>query len=208
MANMTPEERQQFMDRMRARGFDPEAMMAGRGAGSPAATGDAGAGKGAGASVGATANWQGASVAVADNPQRGAGRSPATGTAGGRRGQNQAPAAQPAAAPRNSSATTIDALFGPLPPTESFGQVWLFQNGKLVRLPLRVGITDGQQTELIQGDLKEGEEVVTSVITAAQRAATNAGSTAFHGFQQNRGGGGFGGGGFPGGGGPRGGGGR
>jgi multidrug efflux pump subunit AcrA (membrane-fusion protein) len=107
---------------------------------------------------------------------------------------------------RESSATTIDALFGPLPPTESFGQVWLFQNGKLVRVPARVGISDGQQTELIQGDLKEGEDVVTGVITAAQRAATNTGSTAFPGFQQNRGGGG----GFPGGGGggPRGGGGR
>jgi hypothetical protein len=194
MANMTPEERQQFIERMRARGFDPEAVIAGRGGAAPASSSEPGSGRGAGAGATAGKGWQGATAGDA--------------RASGRRSQSQT-APQPVDALRTSSATTIDALFGPLPPTESFGQVWVSQNGKLARLPLRVGITDGQQTELIQGDVKEGEDVVTSVVTAAQRATTNAGSTAFPGFQQNRGGGGFGGGGFGGGaGGPRGGGGR
>jgi hypothetical protein len=182
MANMTPEERQAFMERMRARGFDPEAMMSGRG-------GPGGGTAGAGGRQGGAGNAQQAAGQPAGASQR---------------RQNASPPAQSVAA-RAGSATTIDALFGPLPPTESFGQVWRFAEGKLVRFPLRVGISDGQQSEIIQGDVKEGEEVVTSVITAAQRAATNAGSTAFPGFQQNRGGGGFPGGG--GGGGPRGGGG-
>jgi HlyD family secretion protein len=173
MANMTPEERQAFMDRMRARGFDPEAMMAGRG------------GRGG---AGAANN---APNATPNGAQQRSGQ-----PAGGGRGQSPSQGAQGVAA-RASTATTIDALFGPLPPTESFGQTWRDLNGKLVRVPLRLGITDGTQTQLIQGDLKEGDDVVTSVITAAQRAATNAGSTAFPGFQQNRGGGG----GFPGGGG-------
>jgi HlyD family secretion protein len=173
MANMTPEERQQFIERMRARGFDPEAMTGGRGGstGQPAAPSAAGSSQ------------------------------PAAGSSQRRQAR---PAAEPSVTARASGgATTIDALFGPLPPTESFGQAWLFQGGKLSRVSLRLGITDGQQTELIQGDLKEGQEVVTSVVTAAQRAATNAGSTAFPGFQQNRGGG-FGG--FQGGGNQRGGG--
>jgi len=192
MANMTPEERQQFMDRMRARGFDPEAMMAGRGGG--------GSRQDASGGSAARSSAAGQSAANGQSGNRGG-----TASWSGQGRQTKATADPPAAAGR-SSATTIDALFGPLPPTESFGQVWLYQNGKLNRVPLRLGITDGTQTELIRGDLTEGQDVVTSVVTAAQRAATNAGSTAFPGFQQGRGG--FqGGGGFPGGGGNRGGGG-
>src|SRR5207244_10635626 len=107
---------------------------------------------------------------------------------------NEPPPKQPAPA-KSGTATTIDALFGPLPSVETSGQAWLLQNGKLVRVPLRLGVTDGQQTELIQGDLREDEDVVTNVITAAQRAATNAAGTAAPIFGQGRGGG-FGGGGF------------
>ena len=159
MANMTPEERKAFMDRMRERGTDPEAMTSRQG-----------------------------------------------GQGGGRGRQDQsAPRMSPQA--KNPSATTIDALFAPLPSPETFGQVWLFQDGKLVRMALRLGVADGQNTELIQGDLKEDQDVVTNVITAAQRKATNAAGTAAPIFGNQRGGG-FGGGGFGGGGGgPRGGGG-
>jgi hypothetical protein len=82
--------------------------------------------------------------------------------------------------------------------------VWLYQDGKLSRVPLRLGITDGQQTELIQGNLTEGQDVVTNVITAAQRAAAAAGPAPGIFGNQGRGfpgGGGFGGGGNRGGGG-------
>ncbi len=156
MANMTPEERERFMERMRARGLTPPSD------GQTAAT-----------------------------PQRGRGQGP-------RAGARTTPA--PAAA--QGGATTFDALFGPLPPTESLGQVWLKVDNKLQRVRLRLGITDGQQTELIQaldGNLDDGTEVVTSVITGAVRTAvTPQGGNAFPGMGGGRGfdrGGGFGGGG-------------
>ena len=65
-----------------------------------------------------------------------------------------------------------------------------------------LGITDGQQTELIQamdGDVQEGTEVVTNVtIGAVRQTATPAPTNAFPGLDGGRRG--FGGGGFPGGG--------
>lgn len=172
LAAMTSEQRQRFMDRMRARGIDPTTLGQGRDQ-----TADAGA--------------------------QGGGRS--GGNANRQRRQNQTPSQQATPATRAASgATTIDALFGPLPTVQTSGQIWLFKEGKLSRVPLRLGITDGQQTELIQGDLKEDEDVVTNVTTAAQRAASAAAGSSLPIFgQQQRGG--FQGGGFQGGGGGRGG---
>lgn len=111
----------------------------------------------------------------------------------GGRGAGPRPAAQTTAAPRNAQTgpTTFDALFGPLTPTESFGQVWLNVDGKLQRVRLRLGITDGQQTELIQaldGKLEEGTEVVTSVVIGAVRQTpTPQGGAAFPGLGGGRG---------------------
>ena len=143
------------------------------------------------------------------NPQRGAGAGQVQGRALAQAQAQPQRQADPPANQRRAAAapqaTTIDALFGPLPPTESFGQVWLHQNEKLERVRLRLGISDGQQTELIQvldnTKLDEGTEVVTSITTPAQRTA--AGANAFPGLGGGRGfpGGGFPGGGFPGGGG-------
>jgi HlyD family secretion protein len=164
MASMTPEERQQFMERMRARGFTPPAD-------------------------GQTA---------AQTKGGGRGQGPQTQQ---RQGQNAAPAAPRTA---TSNATTFDALFGPLTQPESFGQVWLNVDNKLQRMRLRLGITDGQQTELIQamdGTLQEGTEVVTNVLTGAVRQPVTPpqGGAAFPGLDGGRGG-------FRGGGGGRGGG--
>jgi HlyD family secretion protein len=167
LAGMTPEERERFMERMKARGITPPA--------------------------------DGQSAAA---PQGGRGQGP--------RAQNQGQTTKQAATPSRAlgGATTFDALFGPLAPTESFGQVWLHQSGKLQRARLTLGITDGQQTELIQamdGDLQEGTEVVTNVtIGAVRQAATPPATNAFPGLEGGRRG--FGGGGFQGGGGGRGGG--
>lgn len=116
-------------------------------------------------------------------PQRaGRGQGPAQSRAGG-----SAPAAAKTQAP---SATTFDALFGPLTQTESFGQVWLNVGGKLQRVRTRLGVTDGQQTELTQamdGELKEGTEVVTNVLTGAVRQTpTPPGGTAFPGLGGGR----------------------
>ncbi len=151
---MTPEERERFTDRMRARGF--------------------------------TQPTEGQAAAAA----------PASGGRG--QGPRQAGQTQRTAAPQaTASATTFDALFGPLTQTESFGQVWLNADGKLQRVRLRLGISDGQQSELIQafdGQLQEGSEVVTNVITGSVRqTATPQGGAGFPGLGGGRQGG-FGGG--------------
>jgi hypothetical protein len=156
MASMTPEERERFTERMRARGFTPPA--------------------------------DGQTAAAA--PARG-------GRGQGPRQQGQTQAARPTPSP--SSATTFDALFGPLTQTESIGQAWLNADGKLQRVRLRLGITDGQQTELIEaldGELQEGTEVVTNVLTGAVRQVlTPQGGGGFPGLGGGRQGGGFPGGG-------------
>jgi len=80
----------------------------------------------------------------------------------------EAPASQVTggvSAERPPQATTIDALFGPLPAVETAGRVWLYEDGLLRPIPVRLGITDGQATELLAGDLEEGAEVVTLVNT-------------------------------------------
>jgi hypothetical protein len=152
---MTPEEREQRLQRMRERGFDPTA----------------------GATAGAASTGRGAAPA--------------------------APA--PTAAARKSTATTIDALFGPLARVETTGRAWLYADKQLKQVRLRLGISDGQNTELIEGDLQQGAEVVTNIALGndTRPAATNFpfGQPGRGGFPGN---GGFGG---PGGGGNRGGGG-
>ena len=100
-------------------------------------------------------------------------------------GQAQAPRT-PVSPAAKSGATTFDALFGPLSQPESAGQVWLNVGNKLQRVRLRLGITDGQQTELIQaldGELKEGTEVVTNVLTGSVRqVVTPQGGAGFPGL--------------------------
>ena len=46
-------------------------------------------------------------------------------------------------------ATTIDALFGPLPLAESSGRVWRFEDGQLRAVNVTLGVTDGTATELV-----------------------------------------------------------
>lgn len=81
--------------------------------------------------------------------------------------------ARPAAASGN--AETFDSLFGPLPPTESSGRVWLFMNGELKSVRVRLGISDGNFTELLSSDLQPGAEVVTTVTLPSQASNTAAG---------------------------------
>jgi HlyD family secretion protein len=97
------------------------------------------------------------------------------------------------AAADNPVATTFDALFAPLPPVESVGRVWLYQDKQLKPLRVRIGESDGQNSELLDGDLKEGTEVVTNVIIPSQ--ARPAATSGFPGLGQPQRGG------FPGGGG-------
>ena len=62
-------------------------------------------------------------------------------------------------------ARTIDALFGPLPPADSRGQVWIYAGGELKPTRLRLGVTDGAFTELLGPEIPAGTELVTNVVT-------------------------------------------
>ncbi|MBI1875479.1 MAG: efflux RND transporter periplasmic adaptor subunit [Acidobacteria bacterium] len=88
----------------------------------------------------------------------------------------QAPAAAPKPVrPTLQGGTTIDSLFGPLPPVETAGRAWEYVNNQLRSVRLRLGISDGTHTELISGDVKEGMQLVTSVSTGNESTATSTG---------------------------------
>jgi HlyD family secretion protein len=147
----------------------------------------------------------------ARGPQGGRGAAPSASNGGapprGRGAASDTPATAVAAATK-SGATTIDALFAPLPRVESNGRVWLYSDKQLKPQRLRLGISDGQNTEVIEGDLQQGTEVVTNLALGNE---TRPAATNFPFGQPGRGGFGPGGGGFGGpggGGGGRGGGGR
>jgi HlyD family secretion protein len=61
------------------------------------------------------------------------------------------------------SSQSIDALFAPLPPVESRGRVWVYVDKQLKPVNLRLGITDGTNTELLSGEVQQGTEVVTTI---------------------------------------------
>jgi HlyD family secretion protein len=69
-------------------------------------------------------------------------------------------------------AETIDALFGPLPVVESQGRAWLYVDERLQAVRLRLGLTDGTNTEVLGGDLQEGSEVVTGIVIGGTRSST------------------------------------
>lgn len=43
--------------------------------------------------------------------------------------------------------------------------VWIIRDGKPVRVNIKTGITDGEWTELVEGDIKEGQEVIVDIQT-------------------------------------------
>jgi hypothetical protein len=99
-----------------------------------------------------------------DPSARGGDPSSSGGRGAAPRGAKNNAAAQSLAS-RPGGATTIDALFGPLPVVESRGRVWLYIDKQLKAVPVRLGISDGQATELVEGDLQPGTEVVTNITT-------------------------------------------
>jgi HlyD family secretion protein len=108
------------------------------------------------------------------------------------RGGRPAPPQRPPATAGRGSATTIDALFGPLPRVETRGRVWLYENHQLVPRDVRLGISDGQATELIAGDIEPGMQLVTNVNTGQETrpAMTGPGFPPFMGGGRGRDGGG------------------
>ncbi|HDO36316.1 MAG TPA: efflux RND transporter periplasmic adaptor subunit [Nitrospirae bacterium] len=49
--------------------------------------------------------------------------------------------------------------------------VWIIENGKLRRIKVKTGISDGNYTELISGDIKEGREVIIRSLTTTNKQA-------------------------------------
>jgi HlyD family secretion protein len=85
-----------------------------------------------------------------------------------------APAAAKAPASKDASAQTIDALFAPLQTVESQGRAWVYMDKQMKPVRLRLGITDGTNTELLSGELQPNMEVVTGVIMSGARTTTGA----------------------------------
>ena len=98
-----------------------------------------------------------------------------------------------------AGAQTIDALFAPLPTIETRGRAWLFINRQLIPKNLRLGVSDGTNTELLSTELQQGTEVVTGVTglttTRTQPNQGNPLNPMMPGGGRGPGGGGFGGGG-------------
>ena len=66
----------------------------------------------------------------------------------------------------NSNADKIDELYEPMPAQISPGQVWTWDEDKkeLKQTNVRLGLTDGQFSELLSGDLQVGQQIVTGVV--------------------------------------------
>jgi hypothetical protein len=97
----------------------------------------------------------------------------------------------PAKTPRAATpvqAQTIDALFAPLPTVESRGRAWLFMDRQLKPVNLRLGISDGTNTELLSEELQEGMEVVTGVTGVGSTRAMPQGGGAGNPMMPGRGG--------------------
>jgi len=144
MASMTPEERERFQERMRER-------MANGGGGGRG--GGAGERNGQGGTAG-----NGQSSTNAQNRRPDSSRGIAASITPG--------------ATHLSGATTIDALFGPLPTVETRGRAWLYIDKKLKSINLRLGVSDGTFTEILNGEIKEGQEVVTNMVTGLEPKTT------------------------------------
>jgi hypothetical protein len=116
----------------------------------------------------------------------------------GRGGRNQGPANQ-GVAPVPLNADKIDDLFTPVQTRILPGQVWTWDeaNKKLESVRVTTGVTDGTFSQLMSGDIKVGQQIVTNIVvplTASQRSAQQ---QSIFGQQQRGGGpggpGGFGG---------------
>ena len=154
MASMTPEERAQFQERMKQR------MAEGGG------RGNFGGAQGRGGNrEGQNAQGGPGGRSLGEGGGQGQGRRN-TGDSNAPRGQVQGQQAANSKSAAVTSATTIDALFAPIVQVETRGRAWLYINKQLKMVDLRLGISDGTFTEVLNADvLQPGQEVVTAIIT-------------------------------------------
>jgi HlyD family secretion protein len=89
-------------------------------------------------------------------------------------------------------ANQIDELFAPVPRPNTSGTVWVWDESakSLTSVPVRLGITNGQLTELLEGDITVGQQLVTNVIlpqtSTASAQQTNVFGNAGRGFGPGR----------------------
>jgi HlyD family secretion protein len=137
-------------------------------------------------------------------PQGGAPVPPMAGARGGRQGGRGAGAAlQPVALANGGSQTgspiqsdrKIDEFFAPIEVQPQPGTVWVWDENARTLTDVRVmtGISDGQFSQLVSGDLTEGQEVVTNIILPVTAASAGASQQTIFG-QPGGGRGGLGGG--------------
>ena len=104
-----------------------------------------------------------------DGAQADGSRNAPAGSAQGRQAQGQNPRQSTLA---TTTATTIDALFAPLVPTEGRGRLWLHANKQIKAVNVRTGISDGTWTEILDNgdapELQPGTEVVINIVTGLE----------------------------------------
>jgi HlyD family secretion protein len=128
-------------------------------------------------------------------PSRGQGGA-GGGRGGGRGGASNAttgPVVTPVERGMAAGVDTIDKLYQELPRTEGRGQVWVANQDPTTKkwelkfIQLRTGITDGQWTEVLNGDVTPGQELVTGIILPVAKTAPAGGNPLMQ--QQNQRGG-------------------
>ena len=93
----------------------------------------------------------------------------ATAAAGAARDPSRGIAGSVTAAPSIASgATTIDSLFAPLQTTETRGRAWLYENKQLKSVSAPPRRHRRHLQRVIEGDLKEGQEVVVNMLTGLE----------------------------------------
>jgi HlyD family secretion protein len=88
-------------------------------------------------------------------------------------------AVPPAARTTASRATTIDALFAPLAPSESRGMVWQYDGNKQLKaVRVRLGATDGTYTEVLnEAEIPVDAQIVTAMKTGLEQNTRTATTT-------------------------------
>jgi HlyD family secretion protein len=86
-------------------------------------------------------------------------------------------------------AESIDELFSPLPKADARATVWKWDEAarQFTSVPVRVGVTDGQVSELIEGNLEVGDELVTNIMVTTPAAAPSTGPNPLLGGPRGRG---------------------
>ena len=85
--------------------------------------------------------------------------------------------------------TSIDALFAPAKPVETNGTAWRYENNQLKPLRLRLGMTDGTFTQVVnETDIPADTRVATGITTGAATTPVNQSRSPLMSTQPGRGG--------------------